>query len=229
MTVELTPEQLEEARKLLAKEFEDKNNSEEGTAESESEGSTTDEEALEAEIAKRLAPVKSKLDEAYKKVEAEKKRADELERQRKEDAKQKLLDSGKHDELKEMEVTELREKNEALMKQVTGMTRDRQLEDALTGLEFRNSFARNMAFNAIIPQLEQNSNGEWVHETGVSITEFVKIFAKDPEHQDTLFKPKTNSGTGTPSPSGKTTQGLKKKITEMTSQELFQAAEDGLL
>lgn len=183
------------------------------------------EEIIEKIAEERLAKMKANMDKMDKQLKdtiAEntrwKDKAKEAERKR-------LEDEGKHLELAEMKNAELKEQVKLLEEKLTGLTRDRTVEKAISSLEFRNDFARETAFNAIVNQLEQTSEGDWRHKSGASIEDYIKVFVKDERHE-ILFKPKSNSGTGA-NPSGTGKPKSTKSITEMSTLEMLEAAERG--
>jgi hypothetical protein len=59
----------------------------------------------------------------------------------------------------------------------------------MTGLEFRNKKAQDLAFQEVVSQLVQNDKGDWVHKSGSTVKDFVESFAKD-DSNNFLFKPR---------------------------------------
>ncbi|MDH5185164.1 MAG: hypothetical protein OEX12_14880, partial [Gammaproteobacteria bacterium] len=148
-------------------------------------------EKVEAE----LAEIKSKLNNAYATRDEAIAKLAEKEQAEEESRLEKLREEGKHKEAFDLELTKERAKNDALLKRNTELSRDNVVRESLRGLDFRNEKAADVAFKEVISELSQNENGEWVHKTGVSVSEFVQAFSKD-EVQSFLFKPKTSTGAG---------------------------------
>jgi hypothetical protein len=187
------------------------------------------EELINRVVEERLAKIKSSLDKAYKERDEAVKRAVALEDAERQARIKALETEGKHKEVAELKLAELQEKLRIAESRVTELSRDSAVRDALTGLEFKNDRSQQMAYRDVIEQLVQDTEtGQWVHRSGVSIKEFVAAFAKD-EDNSFLFKPKTNSGAGTGSPSGVPRLDPNKKITQLTSQEILALAQSGKL
>jgi hypothetical protein len=187
------------------------------------------EDLINQVVEERLAKIKASLDKAYKERDDAVRKAVELEDKEKQ-ARMKALESeGKHKEVAEMKLAELQEKLRIAESRVTELSRDSTVKDALAGLEFRNDRSQQMAYKDVVEQLVQDpETGQWVHKSGVSIKEFVAAFAKDDENSF-LFKPKTNSGSGTGSPSGNPRLDPNKKLSQMTTQEVLALAQAGKL
>jgi hypothetical protein len=187
------------------------------------------EDLINKVVEERLAKIKANLDKAYADRDAAVKKAVALEDEQKQ-AKMKALEAeGKHKEIAEMKLTELQEKLRIAEGRVTELSRDSTVKDALAGLEFRNERSQQMAYKDVVEQLVQDpETGAWVHKSGVSIKEFIAAFSKD-EENSFLFKPKTNSGSGTGSPSGTPRLDPNKKLTQMTTQEVLALAQAGKL
>jgi poly-D-alanine transfer protein DltD len=109
-----------------------------------------------------------------------------------------------------------------LQSQNTGLTRDNAVKGALAGIEFRNDVAADMAYDRVVSQMTQDANGQWVHKSGVSISEFVQMFSKD-EANSFLMKAKVNTGTGSAAmAAGAPDTSSSKSITEMNTNELLE-------
>jgi len=187
------------------------------------------EELIDKVVEERLAKIKASLDKAYADRDAAVKKAVALEDEQKQARMKSLEAEGKHKEIAEMKVAELQEKLRIAEGKVTSLSRDSTVKDALAGLEFRNERSQQMAYKDVIEQLVQdNETGGWIHKSGVSIKEFVAAFSKDDENSF-LFKPKTNSGGGTGSPSGNPRLDPNKKLSQMTTQEVLALAQAGKL
>lgn len=180
-------------------------------------------------VDEQLKEIKAKLDNAFSsRDEALKKLAEREEADRQAELK-RLQEEGKHKEAFEMQLAEERAKREALEKTNIELTRDLRLKDALKSLPFRNDSASEMAYREIVSQLVRNEQGDWVHRTGLSISEFVKGFSENDENSF-LFKPVTSSGSGTSSAAGTPpTSSEKKSLFSMSTQEVLKLASEGKL
>jgi len=192
--------------------------------------SSKDTEALlERMVEERLAKVKSSLDKAYSERDEALKRAVQLEDERKQQKLSALEAEGKHKEVAEMKLTELQEKLRIAEERNIKLTRDAAVRDALTGLDFRNERSQQMAYRDVVDQLIQDpETGGWIHKSGASIKEFVNAFSKD-EDNTFLFKPKTNSGSGTSSVGGTPKLDPNKKMSDLSTAEIMQLAAAGKL
>lgn len=219
--MELTPEQLEAAEAVLREKIEA-----EALEKAKAELTEDNSETIEKLVTERLSKMKNNVDKAYEKLDAETREKARLEQSIKDLKRAQMEAEGKHLELAQMKTAELEEKVSYLDKQNLELTRDQAVKDILIGKEFRNNFARQTAFNAIVNSLVEDEERGWVHKSGVSIGEyFEKVFLKDPEHE-ILFKPKDNSGAGaqpSKSVSGKRPDSLK----GMTTADLLAMAASG--
>lgn len=220
--MELTPEQLEAARELLAAELE-----KEITEKLSS--STPDSEEFEALVAQKteenLAKMKSNMDAMSEKVQALTREKTVAEEAAKEARKQQLEEEGKHSEVLEMEKLELTEKLRLAEEGNLRLTRDHEVSAAIQSLEFSTERARDVTRDLVTAELTQDDEGRWVHRSGAPLADFVQSFVKDPKNEF-LFKTKESSGTGTARarPGDKR---LTKKVSEMSTQELLEAADNG--
>jgi hypothetical protein len=184
---------------------------------------------VEERLAEALKDVKQNLDKAYQARDELKSKVTEYEKKEKEATIQRMREEGKHKEVYEMQLKERDDALEALRKQNIELTRDLSVNDALKTLPFRSDNASKMAFREIVPQLVQNENGSWVHRSGVSIKDFVTVFAKDEEFSF-LFKAKGNSGNGTTvaATNVSSSQGSK-SLFDLPQKEVLKLAAEGKL
>jgi len=177
-----------------------------------------------------LKDIKSKLDNAYSSRDTALKRLAEFEQKEKEAEIKRLQEEGKFKEAFEMQLAEEKARREALEKRNIELTRDLDVKSALNSYEFKNQKAINMAFAEISSQLVQNEQGVWVHRSGVSIVDFVKVFCENEENAF-LLKVKQNSGSGSSgsTPNNNLQSGTKKSLFEMSQDEVLQMARDGKL
>jgi hypothetical protein len=184
---------------------------------------------IEKEVEKRLAGLKEKLDKAYKLRDDEKKRADKLEDERRAAELARLQEEGKHKEAFDMQMEDLKKKNEALERRNTELSRDNVVRDALRGLEFRSKKASDVALREVTEQLVQDDSGKWVHRSGVSIETFIESYSNDAE-QSFLFKTKQNSGGGSRDGDNADTSSRKpKSLFARSQEEVLRMAEEGKL
>ena len=183
------------------------------------------------ELEQRLNGTKANLDKAFEARDAAIKKAAELEQKLKEAEIERLKNEGKVKEALELQLQEEKARREALEKRNTELSRDVEVRAALSGLDFRNERASQLAYKEIVADLVRDESGVWKHKSGKSIEDFVKAFAAD-EDQSFLFKVKHNNGAGSNgSPrggSGDPTQG-KKSLFEMSQEEVLKLAREGKL
>jgi hypothetical protein len=182
---------------------------------------------VEVGIAEALKPIKSKLDSAYGERDEANAKLSKIAEDAQEAEKKRLEDEGKHKELYELQVKELKEKQVMLEKKNTGLTRDLALKDILKKYEFRNSVASDMVYSNVVGTLVKTESGSWVNANGQSMQETVEAFMLN-EDNAFLLKPKPSSGTGSPTaPTG--TPTTPKKLSEMSQEEVLKMAAEGKL
>jgi len=180
-------------------------------------------------VAENLKPIKESLNSAYSQRDEALRKAAEYEKEKRDAEIARLKDEGKHKEAFEKQLAEERTAREALEKQNIELSRNVDVRAALTGLNFRNARAVDVAFKEVVEQLVRNEQGTWVHRTGMSITDFVKAFADD-EENSFLFKARQSSGSGSGSPNDKKgVPGGKKSIFDYTQAEVLKMAGEGKL
>jgi hypothetical protein len=158
---------------------------------------------VDKEASARVAKAKAGLDKSYSKLSEIQKENAKLKADLKETERKRLLDEGKHLEVANAKIADLTAEANILRERLTALTRDRELERHLASLDFKNDYARSSAFKTIIGELSHDDeNEEWIHKSGVSIEEFIKAFAKDPNN-DFYFKVKENNGANSNKDKGK--------------------------
>jgi len=166
--------------------------------------SSVDEKKVDAELieklvaeklAENLKEIKGKLDNAYSARDEALKKIAEFEKLQRDAEIARLKEEGKHKEAYEKQLAEERAAREALEKRNIELTRDSEVRANLTGLNFRNEKAVDVAFQDIVRQMVRDSDGNWVHRSGVAIRDFVKAYAES-EDNSFLFKVKASSGSG---------------------------------
>jgi cell division protein FtsL len=143
-----------------------------------------------------LAPLKEKIDKAYKERDDTKKELKELKDKLRQQEIDHLKEQGKEVEALQKQISQKDERIEELEAEVTRLSRDNTVDREFRGYQFRNERAAALAVDTVTKDLVKNDKGEWVHKSGKSIPEYVKSFSEDDDNQF-LFAPKTNRGTGT--------------------------------
>jgi hypothetical protein len=184
---------------------------------------------VEERINESLKPIKEKLDKAYSARDEALRKIAEYEQKEKEAELKRLQEEGKHKEAYEMQLAEERAKREAIEKRNIELTRDLEVKNVLTSVEFRNDRAAEIAYKEVVTQLVQNENGAWVHRSGVSIRDFIKSFVDD-DNNAFLLKPKASSGSGSTSVKPSVSSGSEKKsLFSMSQEEVLKMAREGKL
>jgi len=187
------------------------------------------EKLVEQRVAESLKELKDKLDDSYKKRDDALKRVAEIEQRQKEEHLKRLEEDGKHKEILELKLAEANAKSETLQKRNTELARDVKVRSQLSSLQFRNDRAVEIAYKEIVGTLVQDEAGNWKHETGVSIEDYVQAFSKDEENAF-LFKVKANSGGGTTtSGQGAGTSTKKNSLFDYSQEEIIKMAREGKL
>jgi len=192
------------------------------------EATEEDADPVESLVEERLAKMKANMDRMSKERDDALKMKAEMESKVKTEAIARMKEEGKMQEALEMELAEARAKIEVYEKETVALKRDSVLNDALTSMEFRNDKSRDMARREIVDQLIQDENGQWVHNSGTNIRDFVEAYSKS-EDNSFLFRVKSNTGAGTSSPAGVSDTTQKKSISEMTTSEVLDMARKGKL
>lgn len=178
-------------------------------------------------VNEELKAIKEKLNSAYSARDEAVKAKALLEEEKRAQEIKRMEEEGKHAEVAELRIAEMQAKLEHMQKQNTQLTRDHAVTAAISGVEFRSDVAREMAYDRIVNQMVQDEAGAWKHKSGVTITDFVDLFAKD-EANSFLFKAKMNSGTGAaPMVGDAPNTTSSKKITEMNTEELLKHFANG--
>jgi hypothetical protein len=183
---------------------------------------------IQEAVDQQLKDIKSKLDNAYAARDEALKKIAEAELQKQTEVKKKLEEEGKFKELYELQLAEMRAKQEALEQRNVELTRDVEVRSAMKSHQFRSDAANDMAFRTITEQLVQ-VDGVWKHKSGLSIAEFIGQFSQD-EQYSFLFKQKQSSGGGT---GGNQQPGApdkgKTKLFDMKQEDVLKLAAEGKL
>jgi len=151
--------------------------------------------AVAAQVELALKDLKLKLDGAF--TERDKALAESARFKEDQDAAKlaKLREDGKDKEANDLIAAKAAAENTALREANVKLTRDIEVRNAVSAYSFKNETAAKLATQQIVEELVQNEQGVWVHKSGVSIPEYVKLFKSNSENEF-LFKPKINSGSG---------------------------------
>lgn len=184
---------------------------------------------VQEKVNEELKKIKSSLDNAYKERDSAKAEMARLAKEKQDAEIAALEKAGKHSEVLKIEMDRIRKELDTYKMRNTELSRDNAVRSQLNALDFRNEKAASLAHNDIIKSLRQDTNGNWVHESGLSIEEAVQLYAKD-EKNAFMFSVKANVGSGTPS-NVQPTAGKQpvKSIKEMSQAEVLKAIEDGTL
>jgi len=187
------------------------------------------EKLVKERLDENLKPIKEKLDNAFSQRDEALKKIAQYEKEKRDQEIARLKDEGKHKEAFEKQLAEERAARELLEKENLELTRNNNVRASLTGLNFRNEKAVEMAFQEIVGQLVRNEQGTWVHRSGISVKDFVKAFAEE-EENSFLFKAKVSSGSGSSgSNKGGTPPAGKQSIFDLPQDEVLKLAAEGKL
>jgi hypothetical protein len=184
---------------------------------------------VEEKIKDALKDVKSKLDRVYAERDELAKKLAEKEQREREQEIERLKAEGKDREAFEMQLSQEKAEKEALRKKNIELTRDIELRDSLLGYTFKNDNAMKLARQEIVQELIQNEQGLWIHKSGVSIKDYVKVFSDNPANEF-LFKAKANNGAGDlTTQQSSTTSSNTKSVFEMNQDDVMKLAREGKL
>ena len=176
-----------------------------------------------------LAKIKSSLDNAYAERDDAKAEITKIAKEKQKSEIKALEAAGKHSEVLKIEMNEIKKELDLYKKRNTELSRDNVVKSQLSGLEFRNEKAASLAHADIVKSLKQDSTGNWMHETGVSVVEAIQNYAKS-DLNSFMFKVKTNAGTGTEPAKGvapATSSAPQKALKDMTTAEVLKAVSEG--
>ena len=178
-------------------------------------------------VADALKPIKTSLDNAFAARDAAQRQLDERARQDREAEAKRLEEQGRIQEAANIRVQEERTAREQAERRVTELTRDTEIQRALSAVEFRNKNASEMAYQAILRDTVRQEDGTWKHASGVSIQEAVNRFVSSDENAF-LLKPRQSSGGGSSAPVGGPT-GEPSSLFKMSQAEVLELARQGKL
>lgn len=161
-------------------------------------------------VEEQLKEIKGKLNKSFEERDKAVKEAARVKEEMRKKEIEALEAAGKTEEALKAKLADMEAELESLRSTNTALTRNQRLEAALNSIDgraFRNARSRDLAFREIVDQLVQKEDGSWVHRTGITIEDYVKVFASDSEYEF-LFKPLENRGAGGPGKSGIPDSGL---------------------
>ena len=179
-----------------------------------------------AGIEEALRPIKENLNTAYTARDEALKRIAEYEQKERQMEIERLKDEGKHKEAFEKQLAEERSRREALEKRNVELTRDVELRSALNAHDFRNKNASEMAYKEIASELVRNEKDEWVHKTGVPISDYVTAFVSNDDNAF-LMKQKVSNGTGSTATTSNPDIGSSKSLFDRPQSEVLKMAAEG--
>jgi len=180
-------------------------------------------------VEEALKPIKGNLDSAYAARDEALKKVAEFEQKEREAEVKRLQEEGKHKEAFEKQLATEKARSEALEKRNVELTRDVELRSALNSHDFRNKNAAEMAYKEIAADLVRNERDEWVHKTGVSISEYVSAFVSN-EDNAFLMKQKVSNGTGSTATTTNPGVGVEgKSLFSLPQSEVLKMAAEGKL
>lgn len=150
---------------------------------------------IDAEVLARIAKSKEALDKAYATRDDALAKLAEREQKERDAEIARLRAAGNEKEAHTLELAELRARADALEKRNTELSRDNDVRSALAAHPLRNDKAAKLAYQDIVAELVRDEKGNWVHKSGIALSDFVTAFAADKDNEF-LFKPKANSGSG---------------------------------
>lgn len=194
-----------------------------------SKDTTGNDEAVKKLVQEALKPMKSNLDNAYAARDEALRKIAEFEQKEREAEIKRLQDENKHKEAFDLQLAQERAAREALEKRNVELTRDVELRSALNSIEFRNKNASEMAYKEIVSELVRNDSGNWVHKSGIGISEYVNSFIANDDNAF-LLKQKVSTGTGSTATTTQPATGNEKKsLFKMSQAEVLKLAEEGKL
>jgi hypothetical protein len=183
---------------------------------------------INEEVSKAIKNIKGNLDNAYAERDAYKAKIAEAEQAKQAAEIAALEKAGKHQEVMQIQMSELTKKLETYEQKNTELSRDNAVRAQLNGLDFKNEKAAGMAYSDIVGSLTKNADGNWMHSSGTSIEEAVSSYAKDDKNAF-LFNVKANAGSGV-SPSKPAVGSIPtKSIKDMDQSEVIKAIAEGKL
>jgi hypothetical protein len=187
--------------------------------------SESPQDMIERLVQEKLKPMKSSMDKMAKERDQAQKEAERLRKEAAKAEEEDLKSRGKHTEALKMKLDKSEEEKEALQQQLVDLSRSQAVSEAISNLPFRNERAMELAKDDINRQLRQDSDGNWVHESGLDLKSFMEDYTKNSDNEF-LFKPKNNSGAGGTKPGSSKKPEKPKTFSEMSSSEAIRSVKE---
>lgn len=181
---------------------------------------------VDEEVSKAIANIKVNLDNAYKQRDEALSEVNKIKEEKRQAEIAGLEQQGKHAEAMQMKLNEVNARLEQYEQKNTELSRDNAVRTQLNALNFKSEKAANMAYSDIVNSLKKDATGNWVHETGSSISETVSNYAKD-ENNAFLFSVKANMGSGISPAKPSTGTNPVGSIKDMSTEEMLNAVAKG--
>jgi len=181
---------------------------------------------VDEEVSKAIKNIKVNLDNAYKERDEAISQIEKIKEEKRQAEISSLEQQGKHAEAMQMKLNEVNQRLQQYEQKNTELSRDNAVRTQLNALNFKSEKAANMAYSDIVNSLKKDATGNWVHESGLSISETVSNYAKD-ENNAFLFSVKANMGTGINPAKPSTGTNPVTSIKDMSTDELLNAVAKG--
>jgi len=181
---------------------------------------------VDEEVSKAIKNIKVNLDNAYKERDEAISQIEKIKEEKRQAEISSLEQQGKHAEAMQMKLNEVNQRLQQYEQKNTELSRDNAVRTQLNALNFKSEKAANMAYSDIVNSLKKDATGNWVHESGLSISETVSYYAKD-ENNAFLFSVKANMGTGINPAKPSTGTNPITSIKDMSTDELLNAVAKG--
>ncbi len=181
---------------------------------------------VDEEVSKAISNIKVNLDNAYKQRDEALSEVNKIKEEKRQTEIQSLEQQGKHSEAMQMKLNEVNKRLEQYEQKNTELSRDNAVRTQLNALNFKSEKAAEMAYSDIVNSLKKDTTGNWVHETGSSITETVSNYAKD-DNNAFLFSVKANMGSGISPAKPSTGTNPVGSIKDMSTDEMLNAIAKG--
>jgi len=181
---------------------------------------------VDAEVSKAISNIKVNLDNAYKQRDEALSEVNKIKEEKRQTEIQSLEQQGKHAEAMQMKLNEVNKRLEQYEQKNTELSSDNAVRTQLNALNFKSEKAAEMAYSDIVNSLKKDATGNWVHETGSSISETVSNYAKD-DNNAFLFSVKANMGSGISPAKPSTGTNPVGSIKDMSTDEMLNAIAKG--
>jgi len=181
---------------------------------------------VDDEVSKAIANIKVNLDNAYKQRDEALSEVNKIKEEKRQAEISGLEQQGKHAEAMQMKLNEVNKRLEQYEQKNTELSRDNAVRTQLNALNFKSEKAANMAYSDIVNSLKKDATGNWVHESGSSISETVSNYAKD-DNNAFLFSVKANMGSGISPAKPSTGTNPVGSIKDMSTEEMLNAVSKG--